>query len=207
VNVTYRSKRLRTVGNWILGIQELYILEPWRDMYAMFQDDCLLLKNTRQYLERKKMPDKGYLNLYTTPCNQSLLPKTTDGYGWYQSRIIPSEKARPVKERGPDGGWQKGMGALALVFSRDALMVLLNHFSRLKPQNQSSGHRNLDGAVVSAMNNAGWREYVHNPSLAQHIGIKSTMQVQFVGVRESNSFMGEMYDALEFLNPLAGRRH
>src|SRR3954465_7467772 len=38
---TIRYPAIRTMGNWLLGLWELYIREPAADRYAIFQDDCV----------------------------------------------------------------------------------------------------------------------------------------------------------------------
>jgi hypothetical protein len=140
----------------------------------MFQDDFITYKNLRQYLESCEYPEKGYWNLYTFPSNQTLCPK--DYVGWYPSN-------------------QRGLGAVALVFSRQAVMTLFMqpHFIE-RPLDALRGWRSIDGGIVTALKQAGWREYVHNPSLVQHMGVTSSMGN---GIQQqATSFRGADYDAL-----------
>lgn len=189
LEVTYRTPRIRTFGNWSLGLWELFIRNPAADRYAMFQDDFVTCKNLRQYLERIPYPEKGYLNLYTFPSNQEL---AQGRIGFYEARELDSGNVFHGKKQ------QTGRGAVALVFSKDAVIALFSelHFIT-KPVEAAEPWRRVDGCVVNAMNKAGYREFVHNPSLVQHTGKDSSM-----GSRphlQAPSFRGEDFDLLELL--------
>lgn len=177
--VTVHWPKIQAFGSWILALWELYVRDGTAGRYAIFQDDFVTYKNLRQYLERCEYPRNGYMNLYTFPKNQKLAPK--DGKpGWFAAS-------------------QNGLGAVALVFSREAVVTLLGSMHILKrPQGATlRKFKAIDGAVVDAFRKAGWKEYTHNPSLVQHTGKKST-----VGNNEqalASSFKGEGFDALELL--------
>lgn len=178
LEVTARDPQIKTFGNWMLAMWELYVRDPLADRYAVFQDDFVTYKNLREYLEKCVYPTKGYWNLYTFPSNQKLAPE--DGKGWFEAN-------------------QLGKGAVALVFSRDAVTTLLSqdHILR-RPQNSGNRkYRAVDGAIVTAFRKEGWKEYTHNPSLVQHTGERTSM-----GNRKHQlavSFRGEGYDALDLL--------
>ena len=147
-----RVPRIRTHGNWILSMYELWIRNPHADRYAIFQDDFVTYKNLRQYLDTCPFPSDGYFNLYTFPENVTKTP------GW---QVAPH---------------QKGLGAVALVFDRAALEVLLTSqhmFNR--PTNRRRGWRAVDGGIVESFRKADRKEYIHIPSLVQHIGDDSSM--------------------------------
>lgn len=173
--VTRRVPRIRTHGNWVLSAYELFIREPTAERYAIFQDDLITYPNLRQYLEACAYPKNGYWNLYTFPENDKKNP------GWSLSN-------------------QLGYGALALVFSNEALRTLLSQRHLVeRPLDANRGWRSVDGGIVSAMKKAGWKEYVHSPSLTQHIGHVSSM-----GNKEqpyAKSFRGEDFDALSLIDP------
>lgn len=173
-----RHPRIRTFGNWILGLGELFIRDPMADRFAMFQDDFITYAGLREYLEKCKYPANGYLNLYTFPSNQQL----ARGEGWYLSN-------------------QFGRGAVALVFDRNAVLALLTHSHMIeRPLNAHKGHKSVDGGVVTAMQKAmGCKdvEWVHNPSLVQHTGLKSAMGNRPHKLAES--FRGEGYDVRELI--------
>jgi hypothetical protein len=187
---TLRWPRIKTFGSWSLGLWELLIRNPGADRYAMFQDDFVTCLNLRQYLERVPYPEKGYQNLYTFPSNQSLVPM--DQIGWYESRELDSGNVFHGKKQ------QTGRGAVALVFSKDAVIALMSELHYItKPIEAAEPWRRVDGCIVNAMNKAGWREYVHNPSLVQHTGRDSSM-----GSRphlQATSFRGEDFDLLRLL--------
>lgn len=171
--VTTRGDRVRTFGNWILAAWELYVRQPKADRYAIFQDDFVTYKNLRLYLEACPHPDKGYLNLYTFPQNER--PQS----GWYLSN-------------------QLGKGAVALVFSNEAMRVLLQAQHMVdRPLDLVRGHKAVDGGIVTAFKKAGWKEWVHNPSLVQHTGEQSTMGN--ARHKLASTFRGEDFDALDLI--------
>lgn len=172
--MTIHSCNIRTAGHWILSLIELYTKSPNAHLFAMFQDDFVTYKNLRQYLETFQYPTKGYLNLYTFPENQDLCPEGK--VGWFKSN-------------------QFGKGAVALVFDRETITALLGQpYMWLRFQDEMKGHRNVDGGVISAMRNVGFTEYVHNPSLVQHIGKISSMGNSEHA--QAPSFRGVDFDAM-----------
>lgn len=179
LEVTTRWPKTKTVGNWILSLWELHIRNPWAIRYAIFQDDFVTVRNLKTYLEHW-LPPHGYQNLYSFPSNESL----AKGRGWHVSN-------------------QRGLGAVALVFSQSAARLLLSHDHMMrKPGDPMMGDRKLDGAVVDSFRQSGWKEWVHYPSLVQHTG-----QVSSMGNNPhelSKSFPGEDFDALTLLDGSAG---
>ncbi len=176
LEVTARFPCIQIVGNWTLAAWELYIREPKADRYAIFQDDLVTCLNLREYLEKSEYPEKSYLNLYTFPKNEAL----ADGKkGWHLSD-------------------QLGKSAVALVFSHEALMVIFSSTKFIeKAQDHRRGRHCIDGCVIGAMKELGWKEYVHAPSLTQHTGDKSSMKHH--KYPPSETFRGENFDALELL--------
>jgi hypothetical protein len=196
--VTARWPIMRTFGNWLLSAIELYIRRPDVNRYAIFQDDFVTYPGLREYLDHCHYPDgqsrssseinlndplpRGYWNLYTFPENQALAPRTSSGGtvdGWYPSN-------------------QLGKGAVALVFNRDALLTLVTHSHMLeRPQDERRGWKAVDGGIVTAMSKAGWIEYVHSPSLTQHIGHVSSMGNR--QHQQAESFRGDQWDVRQLL--------
>lgn len=155
LSMTFHNPPLRVYGNWVLGMAELYIREPHADRFAMFQDDFVTSLHLKEYLDHLPYPERGYWNLYTFPENQKLCPPSH--IGWYPSN-------------------QLGKGALGLVFDRTTLLTLLTHQHMVeRPLDPLRGWKSVDGGIVTALKKAGWTEYVHNPSLVQHMGLLSTM--------------------------------
>lgn len=202
LEVTCRFPRVRAYGNWVLALAELYARDAHADRYAVFQDDFTTYRNLRAYLEAAPYPERGYWNLYTFPENQRLAPADNgkQRVGWYPSN-------------------QLGKGALALIFDRNAVVMLLTHHNIVtRIQNGCYGWRKIDGGVVEAARKAGWTEYVHNPSLVQHTGIVSTMdkRAKADGIEHTEyrwqpnhlatSFRGESFDALKLLGSLPDRQ-
>lgn len=163
LEVTYRRQQIRTHGNWVLAAMELFIREPHAARYGIFQDDFAVYRNTRQYLDACPYPTFGYWNLTTFDARPgSSNEKVVEGQpvGWYEAAELMAPK-----------GYQAGRGAVALVFNREALLTLLSSRHMVeRPMDAHRGHQAVDGGVVWAMNKAGWREYVHNPSLVCHTG-------------------------------------
>lgn len=181
--VARHTPSLRTFGNWVLALAELYIREPNADRYALFQDDLVTMPGLRGYLDRCPMPESGvYWNGYSFPVNEQKAPLGRDGrpqVGWHDSN-------------------QCGFGAVMLVFSRSGVRALIHSADTTsKPLHPSRGWRNVDGLIVTAMRKAGYREQVHYPSLVQHTGGTSTMANR--PHQAARSFRGEDFNCLDLL--------
>lgn len=186
LEITSRHPAVRAYGNWVLTLWELYLRDPSATRYAIFQDDCITYHNLREFLDQQEYPEKGYWNLYSFSDNEPIIAKSGQ-QGWVKAGNVKGHSEL-----------QTGRGAVGLVLSRDAAKVVLSAKSIVeKPQDQHYGWRRLDGAIVTAMNAAGWTEYIHNPSLVQHIGYPST--ISGVKHRQAQTFKGETFDALELL--------
>jgi hypothetical protein len=200
--VVNRQPKILTFGNWALGLAELYIRNPLCTYYAMFQDDFVCSKNLRSYLERVPYPDggkaaqeygyqtKGYWNLYTFDLNRRVMKKDTE--------------TRQVRD-----GWfastQNGLGAVALVFDREAVWDLLTEKGHIVTRPAHAGERrwrNIDGGIVDAMKKQGRKEYVHNPSLIQHTGLVSSMSSN--RHPQARTFRGVDFDCLCLLGEKSG---
>lgn len=183
LDTTVHYPTIRTAGNWILSLLELYVRNPVGERFAIFQDDLITYRNLRQYLEKCKYPENGYWNLYTFPKNQALADsRLGEGKkGWYESD-------------------QLGKGAVALIFSREAVCNLLGQrylFDRCQDGNR--GWKSIDGGIVCAMKIANYREYVHSPSLVQHTGQTGSSMGNKVHPL-APYFLGEDTDALTLLD-------
>jgi len=175
LEVVNRSTQIKAYKHWLLTAVELYGRRPNAERYAIFQDDFVTYLNLREYLENTHYHAKGYWNLYTFPENEK--PKE----GFYLSN-------------------QKGKGAVALIFNNEALRTLLSQ-SHLWTMVQcgKNGDRKIDGHISDSFRNVGFKEYVHMPSLVQHIGAASAIgNAQHA---EAPSFLGTDYNALELLKP------
>ena len=179
LEVTQHVPRLRTFGNWVTAAWELYIRSPRADRYAIFQDDFVTYQNLRLYLEKSPYPKNSYLNLYVYPSKHN--DKERD-IGWFEAE-------------------QKGLGAVALVFDNRSMRQLLQAMHLVDRPFNAYGtkkeYKSVDGAIVTALNKANIKEYCHNPSLVQHIGMQSSMGN---GVHpQAKTFRGETYNALSLV--------
>lgn len=176
LEVSARYPALKTAANWVMSLHELYLREPLCDRYAIFQDDFVTYSDLLGYLDQCEYPERGYWNLYTFPENHK---REGEEYGWYLSN-------------------QKGKGAVALVFDRKTVTTLLGSTHLIeRPQSGRRGEKSIDGGIVTALRKAGWREYVHYPSLVQHTGLVSSM-----GNRRhplAPAFFGEGFNATHLL--------
>ena len=195
--VSRHPPRLRVAGNWMLALWELYVRKPDADRFALFQDDITCVQNLRRYLDACAYPQKGYLNCYCFPHNEAVVPRENGRLhtGWHASN-------------------QRGLGAVALIFDREALVTLLSaeHMAR-RPLDLERGWKTIDGGIVESMRKAGYKEFIHYPSLVMHHGLKSTMQktrtetgyeesgetYQWKPDRQARSYPGDAFDALALL--------
>ncbi len=177
LETTFRHPKILLGANHILALLELYIRSSKADLFALFEDDFVTYINLRQYLETCNYPENGYWNLYTFPQNQQLAPKHNQPC-WFLSN-------------------QYGRGAVALVFNKNALIKFFSQSYVLKSISETKGWKSIDGVILTAFKNVGWKEYCHNPSLVQHTGEKSIM-----GDRQhqkANSFRGEEFNAMKLI--------
>lgn len=189
---TARYPATGIVGAWMLAAWELYMRNPAADRFAVFQDDLTAYRNLRKYLEGS-WPERGYVNMFTFRENERIASRPR---GWYEGADVEGGSGQVYHGKRQ----QSGRGAVALAFTREAFQDLLrsDHLVR-KPLSAAHGDRRVDGSIVEAMNKAGWREYVHNPSLVQHTGDVSTIGNR--RGRQALTFLGESYDATDLLRP------
>lgn len=191
--ITARYPKVRAFGNWVLSLAELLLRDGNADRYAIFEDDVLFTRNLRQYLEALPFPKRGFWNLYTRQPGHQLAPPSPNYRGWYLSN-------------------QKGKGALGLIFNRDGVLDLLSHKEHVisRPIHASDGWQwRTDTAIIEAMSQLGYKEYIHAPSLTQHTGIRSTIPrpkkrggeeyKKWLPHTMAISFPGEEFDATELL--------
>lgn len=169
----YRDNGLRAFGHWWRSALELYIRNPNADVYAIFQDDILAVQNLKEYLDTCEYPQQGYWNLYT------------------------HHEYRPLAK-----GWQvspqRGLGAQGLVFSNDVLRLLFAQDYFVKwPKSPTHGWRNIDGCIMDTFKLIGYKEYIHNPSLLQHVGDISVIGNR--GRHEAPTFPGVEFDAMKLV--------
>ena len=178
--VTARCEQIGAWSNWYLAAHELYQRDPHATAFAMFQDDIMLGRNLRAFLEHVPWPEAGYLNLYTASENGR-------GAGWFHP---------PLNSR----------GALGLVFNNATMRTMLTSSLLLAHRITDLGFKKIDVAVTTALADAGISEFVHDPSLIEHQGPdvadvpanNSTLGHDYDAV--SASFPGEYFDCLSLLD-------
>ncbi len=188
LRVSARFPAVRVYGAWVLALWEMYIREPHADRYAVFQDDIAVCKGLREFLSSVPFPRKAYLNLFTCSRYQGTCPRDARHQqleGWYNPNYII-----------------KGLGALGLVFDREGVLEVLKAKNMvekpiIKNQHDTRHWRTVDGAIFTALDQQGYVELVHNPSLIQHTGLTSSIgnASNVVAI----SFKGEGFDARSLL--------
>ena len=180
--------KLGVVGRWILSLHELYLRNPRANRYAIFQDDIVCSRDIRQYIESRWPNDKAYLNLFTFMDNEDMVQNA--GEGWMESGLADRRCQ-----------FQTGRGACGLVFNREGVMTLLTSPRLVMKSISALPSRKVDGAIVDAMNHAGFREYIHNPSLIQHVGLESSIGNSEVwkDMLPARTFRGEEFSCLDLL--------
>lgn len=150
--VVIRHPKVGNLGNWMGALVNLFVAHPQMDRYALFEDDLIALPRLREYLDSCQYPQNGYWNLLTHDENLVL---TGPCHGWHLSN-------------------QRGRGAVGLVFNRTAVQTLISAPRFTIPCVMGKTNR-ADGMVIDALKPMGYTEYVHYPSLIQHVGVKSVM--------------------------------
>ena len=195
--ISARNPRIGLAANWCLSAVELYLYAPMADRYVVFQDDVIACLSLRRYLESSPFPTRGYLNLFTFLDNDQLV--SSRRVGWSEAAELVTRDSQVFHGKRQ----QTGRGALALVFDRPGLTALFGQPHLInRPQSGRAGAVKIDGGIVESMNRAGYREYVHNPSLVAHTGHHSTK----AGARwhkNAKTFPGESFNALSFLDDAA----
>ena len=158
--------------NWMNAAFYLYQSFPKAGRYVIFEDDLDTCADLRQYLEATEIPDGVYLNLLTHPQNYAVAGPTE---GWSHSN-------------------QRGLGAVALVFNPKGLQDLL--MSPIFVNRTRLGRKAADGLVIDALKPQGYKEWTHNPTLVQHVGIESTLGHNYGPMK---GFKGSSWSPLELL--------
>jgi hypothetical protein len=172
--VVYRP-HIGHMSNWIIALLYLYSTNRKAQCYALFEDDILACSNLFSYLNNCRYPENGYWNLLTH--NENLVC-TGPTLGWHTSN-------------------QRGRGAAGLVFDRRAIQTLLSSETLIHRLIDSPGCGHCpDGLVMNTLGPLGFKEYVHYPSLIQHVGTVSTLGHRYGTVK---GFKGEDYNPMTIL--------
>ena len=180
LEITHRSPQIGAWPNFFLSLCELYLREPTADAYMMVQDDSLFYRHaeSRRSVEEILWPAKrsGIVSLY---CSRA---HTDSKSGWH-----------PLKG---DLLW----GALALIFSREALLEFTSHpqVVRHRIEDLKGGLARIDSLLGQWACHCGFPIHIPTPGLVQHIGQTSsiTQPSKAFGNRRSDCFAGDI-DAMK----------
>ena len=179
--VVRRDKNYGCWTNWICGLYDMYAMDIEADAYVMFEDDVLLCRNLRPYLERlvPALANFGALSLYT-PSHQA---KKTQGLFC-------------IHDEGYRGGFI--WGTQAIVFSSASLPRFLASKNVMEHRRTQTGatNKNRDSAIGMWAKQNGERVFYHTPSLVQHLRGPSSVGHDH---HEASDFVGEDFDATSLL--------
>lgn len=173
VPLTQHRETLGCWPNYYMALQELLTRQPDADAYAIFQDDIIVAKGTREYLERALWPTEtcGVVSIYCS------LAYAQEKPGWYTL----------------DQKWV--WGACAFIFPRDQLVHFLsNNAIHWRLSGRAGGVRNIDIVVGNWAKEHSRPVWYCSPSLVQHIGNASTLwdNARATGKRKARDFVEAM---------------
>lgn len=181
VNHWYENEsKLEVLHNWCTGLYQLYANNPNADWYVMCQDDIVMCRGVREYLQQLKPPDLecGLVSLYTS--NGKNIQGVKLEKEKYLSDVSVGQLVRANKG-------QSLWGACCYVLTTQAISVIVRHMDL-------TGHpRRLDYRVPELLWEHGLSVWYHLPSLVQHTQtVPSSVGhgVSGYGMR-SDSFIGE----------------
>jgi hypothetical protein len=184
--ITQRDRLLGAFPNWYLGLAELHLREPRAAAYFLLQDDAILAEGLRAYLEN---------TLWRATCVGVVSAYCPSHYS------MGINRGYRLEDRGK-ATW----GAVAYIFPNRAARcllgdaVLINH----RHHGPADGMRNIDNLVGGWCLRSRLPYYVHEPSLAQHIGDTSTI---WVGGEETSAIgKRAASDFIENVEALSGTR-
>jgi len=154
------------IGSWPQFQRALRgCLESPCDAAVVFQDDCLVARNCRGWLDRElagwRWPDAGLVCLYTCEVAAKAYAK---GPGWF---AVPDKTRRSASH-----------GAVAVVVMREVAERLAAKFPRPLDRTKTDYHLEL------WCRDQGLRIVMHNPSLARHVGVVSAVRAGKKNKRE-----------------------
>lgn len=180
--ITIRDETIGAWPNWYLALSELYLRTPRADAYMLVQDDVVMCRGLRRYLERQLWPHHrvGFVSIYRSAGYRELSP----GF----SEVSLAEGM---------------LGALTLIFPNFAARSLLadHHTLAHRLRGRQSGLAHIDDVVGFWARKSRLGGWVHTPSLAQHIGEESAIwgSTYNLGKRIASDFVGQEFDAQTLL--------
>lgn len=155
--VALRDGVLGAFPNWYLSLAELVMRNPHAEAYFLCQDDVLLARGLRSYLEQTLWPGSN-VGVVSAYCPSHYAVGLAKGFH--------------IEDRGWDS-W----GALAYIFPNPSARAVLTDPAVLNHRHHgpAGGLRNIDSVLGSFCRRSRLQYWVHVPSLAQHIGCTSTI--------------------------------
>jgi hypothetical protein len=182
-------------SNWYCALSELAQTNPNADYLLMFEDDCIMCQNVRQYLEIvvPKLDEFAALSFYTPAF-----------YNRFSTENMFNKEFEGSRTLGTVTVCMKMNTALDFISDPEiSKRRFLSRSSTMAAQDWSNTAKDVFLGLWAKRK--GLPIYYHTPSLAQHIGQKTTLVLTY-SIYDSEtqrfalSFMGEDYDALNLLN-------
>jgi hypothetical protein len=139
------TEPLGAYANWRELLQVLAETHPEADFFVTMQDDVVLWKGLRSFLESSLSPGD---QLVCQPYAATIERRTPDRKGWYRCFT-----GRAL------------CGAYFFVYPNAILQKVLSILPTTVPEN-----KHIDGYLAQALNDHGVPFYQHIPSLLQHLG-------------------------------------
>lgn len=196
-NATYRKKQYGDWTNWATAFYELLLSEPDTDLFLMIEDDIILCRMTKEYLEYS-IPQLGEF-ASVSPYTPSKL-KRRNIVGFHnESRGIQTWSTQAVVMTRQKAicffsDYDVQRHRFENVFGKDEKYWCLPY---------TDSKNSIKDVVIghwAAKNNL--PIYYHTPSLVEHIGYHSTltdMKTTVENSRKSADFVGENYDLSEWM--------
>jgi hypothetical protein len=180
--IVRRDKIYGCWTNWICALHDMYVNDVHAEGYAIFEDDILICKNLRNYLEHlmPRFERLGALSLYT--------PER-------QARMHFGQACVHDNAYRGDAVW----GTQAVVFSNYSLAFFLSSRTTINHRRIGIGkgnNKNRDSAIGVWAKAENQPFYYHTPSLVQHVGEESSVEHEF---HCASDFVGDSYDAMQLL--------
>jgi hypothetical protein len=203
VQVIRRRKKYGDWTNWATGLYELFLSEPDSDYYFMLEDDALLCSGAKEYLEYAlpKLEEFGSFSLYT-PSRYHKANRARCFHDECRGKLTWSTVTVVMPHR----------SVLSFFSDENVQKHRFSDIFQVKPEfwhlkaSYGAGRTSVTDCVGNTIKDAvigQWAErkklpmYYHTPSLAEHIGIVSTLTDDDStpeNGRMSRDFVGEKYD-------------
>jgi hypothetical protein len=208
-DVVRRRKKYGDWTNWATGLYELFLSEPDADYYFMAEDDALVCKGARAYLEHAlpKLDRIGSLSIYTS--SKYYNPKRARGFHnecrgkltWSTVTVIMPRTS--VLSFFADEDVQKHR-TIDIFEVQEGFWNLKASYGRARSSITDCVGNTIKDAVIGH-----WAEknklpmYFHTPALAEHIGNFSTLTDDLScpeNGRMSKDFVGEDFDVSSWID-------